>query len=98
MLKLEEKFGKGRIFEKDNFYSNPEKKYRPYRVITYTVEVDGVPCEIQISTLRSSIVADLEHNARYKPNIHPDLPQKVRDHTLDFQRSSTASEHTELAK
>jgi ppGpp synthetase/RelA/SpoT-type nucleotidyltranferase len=86
---LDEKFA-GRIIEKDNFYTNPEKSDRPYRVITYTVSVDGVPCEIQLTTLSSSIAADINHNTTYKPIVPTTDAQKSEIN--DWFRGANAKE------
>ena len=96
MARLEKEFGAENIFEKDNFYLNKKKRQRPYRVITYTVRVDGVPCEIQITTLRSSIAADLWHNTGYK-KYHPDLPSTSIDRMEEIQKAAAATEHRKLA-
>lgn len=97
MKRIEEKYGREHISQKDNFYTNPDKKFRPYRCITYTVQVDGVPCEIQVTTLRSSLTADLVHNTAYK-QLHPELPQDIIQYTLDLQQTVTAGEHEQLGK
>lgn len=97
MGRLEEKFGEGAIFEKDNFYSNPKKQARsPYRVVTYTVVKDGVPAEVQLTTLRASLAADLFHNTHYKP-CHPDLGKESSDYVLGLHRAAAQTEHAELA-
>lgn len=57
------------ILEKDSFYSNPKKVDRAFRLVTYTVLVDWVPCEIQINTINASLVWDLDHNVVYKWHI-----------------------------
>ncbi|MDQ7824548.1 MAG: hypothetical protein RDV48_17225 [Candidatus Eremiobacteraeota bacterium] len=95
MVRLEERFGKENIHEKDSFYSNPKKKYSPYRVLTYTVTVDGVPCEVQLTTLKASLAADLWHNTGYK-NLHPDLPRSVLDSLSGMQRAVAAEEHRQI--
>jgi ppGpp synthetase/RelA/SpoT-type nucleotidyltranferase len=95
MQRLESSFGNENIFEKDNFYSNPKKNQRAYRVITYTVQVDGVPCEVQVTTLRSSMAADLNHNTAYK-RLHPDLPESTIDYISGLQRNVAADEHRDL--
>lgn len=95
MYRLEERFGKDAIFEKDNFYSNPVKKNRAYRCITYTVMHEGVPCEVQLTTLNASLAADLWHNTGYKP-IH-EVPQDTLQWLGGLQRAVTAEEHRSLA-
>lgn len=93
MWKIEETFWKDNIFEIDNFYSSA-KRENPYRVITYTVLVDWVPCEIQLNTLKSSLVADLWHNTWYK-QIH-ELPKEIIERLANLQRQTTIHEHNLL--
>ncbi len=92
MDRLEARFGKDAIFEKDNFYANPKKRTRPYRCITYTVVHQGVPCEIQLTTLNASLAADLWHNTGYKP-LHPELSDPEIRYVGTLQSSVTADEH-----
>jgi len=92
MDRLEERFGKENVFEKDNFYANPKKRLRPYRCITYTVVHQGVPCEVQLTTLNASLAADLWHNTGYKP-LHPDLTEEEIGYLGDLQCSVSADEH-----
>ena len=96
MARLEERFGKDNIHEKDNFYANPSKQGRPYRCITYTIVHEGVPCEIQLTTLDASLVADLWHNTGYKP-LHPELSSAEVDYVAGLQYSVTADEHRQVA-
>jgi len=76
MIKLEEMYWEWKIFEKDNFYINEWKKYRPYRLITYTVEINNTPVEIQLVSFVQNIVADIDHNLLYKPIIKSTTEQK----------------------
>ena len=69
MSRLQESFGGDNIYERENLYTSPRKKNSTYRIITYTVAFMGVPCEIQITTLFSSLAADIHHNTAYKPEI-----------------------------
>lgn len=100
MQRLEDHFGKENIFQKENFYLST-KKERPFRVITYTVriivQIDGIPCEIQINTLRSSLAADIEHNTVYK-NYHPDLSDADRKRAVELQMAAAISDHEDLKK
>lgn len=89
--RLENIFWKENIFEVDNFYTSA-KKDNPYRVITYTALVDWVPCEIQLTTLKSSLVADLWHNTWYK-KIHQ-LPEEIIEKLANLQRQTTLHEHS----
>lgn len=93
---LEREFGKDNIHEKDSFYSNPTKKYHAYRVITYTVTINGIPCEVQLTTLNASATSDLNHNTTYK-KLHPDLGEDICDYLCALQRRVAADEHLELS-
>ncbi len=63
----------GRIVEIDNMYASPKSKSPEYRVIPMVVaiEVGGRPYsfELQLTTLRASVAADIEHNSIYKPYV-----------------------------
>jgi ppGpp synthetase/RelA/SpoT-type nucleotidyltranferase len=63
----------GRIVEVDNMYASPKSKSPEYRVIPLCIgiEVNGhkYAIELQLTTLRSSIAADIEHNSLYKPYV-----------------------------
>jgi hypothetical protein len=63
----------GRTLEIENMYAAPKAKAPSYRVIPMlvAVEVGGRPYtfELQLTTLRASVAADLEHNSIYKPYI-----------------------------
>ncbi|MFI5906774.1 toxin glutamine deamidase domain-containing protein [Dactylosporangium sp. NPDC051541] len=73
---IRERFGVGdggRIVEVDNMYASPKSKSPEYRVIPLTIgiEVEGhkYAFELQLTTLRASIAADIEHNSLYKPYV-----------------------------
>ena len=93
MKNIENVFWKKNLYEIENFYSS-SKKNKPYRVITYTMTIDWVPCELQVTTLKSSLTADLWHNTGYKP-IH-DLPEDVIEKIGNLQRQVTIFEHSLL--
>jgi ppGpp synthetase/RelA/SpoT-type nucleotidyltranferase len=63
----------GRIVEVDNMYASPKSKSPEYRVIPLCIgiEVNGhkYAFELQLTTLRASIAADIEHNSLYKPYV-----------------------------
>ncbi len=63
----------GRILEIENMYAEPKDKNPAYRVIPLVVKIDvgGVPYtfELQLTTRRASIAADLEHNTIFKPYV-----------------------------
>jgi len=63
----------GRIVEVDNMYAAPKAKNPAYRVIPLVIgiEVGGhrYAFELQLTTVRASVAADIEHNTLYKPYI-----------------------------
>ncbi|MCP9622533.1 hypothetical protein NMK54_20505 [Nocardia otitidiscaviarum] len=63
----------GRILEIENMYATPKKGNPEYRVIPVVIriDVDGISYtyELQLTTRRASIAADLNHNTIYKPYI-----------------------------
>lgn len=63
----------GRVLEIENMYAEPKAKAPEYRVIPMIIgtEINGVPYtfELQLTTRRASIAADIEHNSIYKPYI-----------------------------
>jgi hypothetical protein len=69
----------GRILEIENMYADPKAKKPEYRVIPMliSIEVDGqaYTYELQLTTQRASIAADIEHNSIYKPYIPVSEPQ-----------------------
>jgi ppGpp synthetase/RelA/SpoT-type nucleotidyltranferase len=71
----------GRIVEIDNMYADPKAKNPTYRVIPMVIkiEVDGhkYAFELQLTTLRASVAADIEHNSLYKRYI--DITPEERD-------------------
>jgi len=93
MERMEATFGKENIYEIDNFYSSA-KRERPYRVITYAVNVDWVPCEVQLQTLRSTIAWDLWHNTGYKPLL--DVGEESLQAIWNLERNNTRVETTLL--
>jgi ppGpp synthetase/RelA/SpoT-type nucleotidyltranferase len=60
----------GRILELENMYAQPKARNPEYRVIPLTIakEVDGqlYTFELQLTTRRASIAADLNHNTIFK--------------------------------
>jgi len=67
------------VLEVENMYAKPKKNYG-YRVITLIISVkynnEFYTFELQISTLRASIVADIEHNTLFKPIIEINQNEK----------------------
>jgi ppGpp synthetase/RelA/SpoT-type nucleotidyltranferase len=60
----------GRVLELENMYAQPKAGKLEYRVIPLTIakEVDGqlYTFELQLTTRRASIAADLNHNTLFK--------------------------------
>jgi ppGpp synthetase/RelA/SpoT-type nucleotidyltranferase len=77
---VQEHFG-DRILEIENMYAEPKSQAPSYRVIPIiiSIETDGLPCtyELQLSTQRASVAADIEHNTIYKPYVSTDYDQKA---------------------
>jgi hypothetical protein len=74
--RIQQHFGTGnggRILEIENMYAEPKSKAPEYRVIPMIIgiEVNGMPYtfELQLTTQRASIAADIEHNSVYKPYV-----------------------------
>jgi ppGpp synthetase/RelA/SpoT-type nucleotidyltranferase len=87
----------GRIVEVDNMYAAPKAKNPAYRVIPLVigVEVGGrrYAFELQLTTLRASVAADIEHNSLYKPYIV--LTQDERDAVKAALREAAALDQLE---
>jgi ppGpp synthetase/RelA/SpoT-type nucleotidyltranferase len=69
-----------RILEIENMYARPKAQAPSYRVIPLiiSIETDGLPCtyELQLTTERASLAADIEHNTLYKPYVSTTAMQK----------------------
>jgi len=63
----------GRILEVENMYAAPKSKNPAYRVIPLVVRTDveghAYTFELQLTTRRASVAADLEHNTVFKPHV-----------------------------
>jgi ppGpp synthetase/RelA/SpoT-type nucleotidyltranferase len=63
----------GRILEVENMYAAPKSRNPAYRVIPMIIKVEHgghtYTFELQLTTKRASIAADLNHNTVYKPHI-----------------------------
>ena len=70
-----------RILEVENLYLEPKPHHLTYRVIPMVVaiELEGRPYtyELQLTTERASIAADLGHNTMYKPYVPVTEPERV---------------------
>nr|WP_269328673.1 hypothetical protein [Kineosporia babensis] len=70
---IQQRFGTGehgRILEVENMYADPKRKNPAYRVIPMVVRIDvngaAYTYELQLTTHRASVAADLEHNTLFK--------------------------------
>lgn len=63
----------GRVLEVENMYAQPKAHNPAYRVVPMVIKVESggqlYTFELQLTTRRASIAADLEHNTIYKPYI-----------------------------
>jgi ppGpp synthetase/RelA/SpoT-type nucleotidyltranferase len=73
---VKDRFGAGdggRVLEIENMYAKPKRNNKAYRVVplVVSIEVDHVPYtyELQLTTRRASVAADMEHNSVYKDYI-----------------------------
>jgi len=73
----------GRILEVENMYAQPKAHNPGYRVVPMIVKVDSggqvYTFELQLTTRRASIAADVNHNTIYKPyiDVTPEEQAKV---------------------
>jgi hypothetical protein len=84
------------ILERDSFYANSAKRLHPYRVVTYTLGIDGCRAEVQITSLSASIAADLAHNTLHKPYLP--LEEGENEEIMLFWRKATVRELEILEK
>jgi ppGpp synthetase/RelA/SpoT-type nucleotidyltranferase len=88
----------GRILEIDNMYAEPKSKNPAYRVIPLVVRVDvaGVPYtfELQLTTLRASIAADLEHNTLFKTYVELKATEEDRVRQMLAEAAALDQEET----
>jgi ppGpp synthetase/RelA/SpoT-type nucleotidyltranferase len=88
----------GRILEIDNMYATPKSKNPAYRVIPLVVrtEVDGAPYtfELQLTTRRASIAADLEHNTLFKPYVEMSTAEKATVRQMLAEAAALDQEET----
>ena len=70
----------GRILEIENMYAKPKPSKPAYRVIplVITIEVSGdqYTFELQLSTERASVAADIEHNTLFKGYVETSLRER----------------------
>ena len=96
----EQRFGVGdggRILEIENMYADPKSRSPEYRVIPMIVrvDVDGRPYtfELQLTTRRASVAADVGHNTLYK-HYH-DLTDTQREAIQKMQSEAAALDQEE---
>lgn len=87
----------GRILEIENMYAQPKAKAPEYRVIpmVISIEVDDEPYtfELQLTTQRASIAADINHNTIYKPYV--EVSPRERKAVLRAMREAAALDQME---
>ncbi|MQY27916.1 toxin glutamine deamidase domain-containing protein [Nocardia aurantia] len=87
----------GRILEIDNMYATPKGNPR-YRVVPLVIgiHVDGVPYtyELQLTTRRASIAADLEHNTLFKPYVPTDEEQRQAIRRMQAEAAALDQQET----
>ncbi|MEV7852758.1 hypothetical protein [Streptomyces sp. NPDC088183] len=90
----------GRLLEVENMYAEPKSGNPSYRVIPMVVaiEVDGKPYtyELQLTTERASVAADLEHNTVYKSHI--ETTPEERDVMRRMQAEAAALDQEETRR
>jgi ppGpp synthetase/RelA/SpoT-type nucleotidyltranferase len=93
---VKERFG-DRILEIENMYAQPKSQAPSYRVIPIiiSIETDGLPCtyELQLTTERASLAADIEHNTLYKPYVSTNGEQRIAVQTA--MEEAAALDHLE---
>ncbi|MEU1375983.1 helicase HerA-like domain-containing protein [Streptomyces triculaminicus] len=101
--KAKEHFGTredGRLLEVENMYAEPKSGNPSYRVIPMVVaiEVDGKPYtyELQLTTERASVAADLEHNTVCKAHI--ETTSEERDVMRKMQAEAAAVDQEETRR
>ncbi|WP_260868085.1 hypothetical protein [Streptomyces sp. SAJ15] len=101
--KAKEHFGigeDGRLLEVENMYAQPKSGNPSYRVIPMVaaIEVGGKPYtyELQLTTKRASVAADLEHNTVYKPHI--ETTSEERDVMRKMQAEAAALDQEETRR
>ncbi|MFI2033368.1 hypothetical protein ACH470_01480 [Streptomyces bottropensis] len=92
----------GRLLEVENMYAEPKSGNPSYRVIPMVVaiEVDGKPYtyELQLTTKRASVAADLEHNTVYKSHIETtpgerDVMRRMQAEAAALDQEETRRRH-----
>lgn len=72
----------GRILEVENMYAQPKAHNPAYRVVPMIVKVEHggqvYTFELQLTTRRASIAADIYHNTIYKPYLDLDAAEQAK--------------------
>jgi ppGpp synthetase/RelA/SpoT-type nucleotidyltranferase len=97
---VQQRFGTGdggRILEIENMYAEPKSKNPEYRVIPMVVRIDvdgeAFTFELQLTTRRASVAADVEHNTLFKP--YHELSDEQREHIKRMQSEAAALDQEE---
>jgi ppGpp synthetase/RelA/SpoT-type nucleotidyltranferase len=100
---VQQRFGvgdTGRILEIENMYAEPKSKNPEYRVIPMVVRVDvdgeAYTFELQLTTRRASVAADVEHNTLFKP--YHELSEEQREHIKRMQSEAAALDQEETRR
>ncbi|MBB5787775.1 hypothetical protein [Jiangella mangrovi] len=87
----------GRVLDLENRYTDPKPHNPAYRVVPLIVAVDvgglAYTCELQLSTRRASVAADLEHNTVYKPYVA--VTEREQARVLAMQAEAAALDQDE---
>lgn len=88
----------GRILEIENMYAQPKGGNPNYRVIPMVVSIDagGKPYtyELQLTTKRASVAADLEHNTVYKDHVNASDDEKRVVRNMQAEAAALDQEET----
>ncbi|WP_411082706.1 hypothetical protein [Streptomyces sp. cmx-18-6] len=88
----------GRILEIENMYAEPKNGNPNYRVIPMVVSIEagGKPYtyELQLTTKRASVAADLEHNTVYKDHVNASDDEKRVVRTMQAEAAALDQEET----
>ncbi|WP_132191272.1 MULTISPECIES: hypothetical protein [Kribbella] len=72
----------GRILEVENMYAQPKGRNPAYRVVPMVIKVGSggqlFTFELQLTTRRASIAADINHNTIYKPYIEAGEAERAK--------------------
>ncbi|TDD68612.1 hypothetical protein E1262_15290 [Jiangella aurantiaca] len=88
----------GRVLDWENRYTDPKPHNPAYRVVPFIlgVRVGGLPYpfELQLTTRRASVAADLEHNTVYKPYVPVSDPERDRVRRMQAEAAALDQDDT----